>query len=133
MATRKWLSASVAAVLIGLSAPTPIRADASASANDLDRMTYVTFSRAVALPGVELRTGTYIFELADPLGAWNLVRVSSRDRRHVYLTAFTRIVDRPSGMNPDQPISFGEAGRDQAPPINAWFPTGESTGRQFIY
>jgi hypothetical protein len=131
MATRKWLSVSVAAILIGLSAPAPTRA--GASPNDLDRMTYVTFSRPVALPGVGLGSGTYIFELADPLGAWNLVRVSSHDRRHVYLTAFTRIVDRPSGMSPDQPISFGEAPRNAVPPITTWWPTGEATGRQFIY
>jgi hypothetical protein len=131
MATRKWLSVSVAAVLIGLSAPAPTRA--GASANDRDRTTYVTFSRAVALPGVALGSGTYIFELADPLGAWNLVRVSSHDRRHVYLTAFTRAVARPGGMNPNQPISFGEAARNEIPPITAWWPTGEATGRQFIY
>ena len=131
MATRKWLSVSAAAILIGLSAPAPIRADASP--NDLDRMMYVTFSSAVTLPGVALGSGTYIFELADPLGAWNLVRVSSHDRRHVYLTAFTRVVDRPSGMKADQTISFGEAARNAMPPITAWWPMGENTGRQFIY
>lgn len=131
MARSKWLSVSIAAILIGLSAPVSTRA--GASPNDLDRMMYITFSRAVTLPGVALGSGTYIFELADPLGAWNVVRVSSHDRRHVYLTAFTRIVDRPIGMNPDQPISFGEAPRDAMPPITVWWPTGEATGREFIY
>jgi len=117
-------------LLIGLSAPASTRVHA---ADDLDRTMYITFTRPVALPGVALGSGTYIFELADPLGAWNIVRVSSHDRRHVYLAAFTRIVDRPSEMSPDQPISFGEAPGNAAQPITVWWPIGEATGRQFIY
>jgi hypothetical protein len=131
MASRKWLLTALGVVLVGLSAPAPTRAHESF--NDLDQMMYVTFNRPVALPGVALGSGTYIFELADPIGAWNLVRVSSRDRRLVYLTAFTRVVDRPYGMSPDQPISFGEAPANAAQPIKTWWPAGESTGRQFIY
>ena len=131
MASRKWLSAAFGVVLLGLSTPGPTRAHESY--NDLDRMMYVTFNRPVTLPGVALGSGTYIFELADPIGAWDLVRVSSRDRRSVYLTAFTRVVDRPRGLSPDQPISFGEARANTPQPIRTWWPAGESTGRQFIY
>jgi hypothetical protein len=131
MAHRKLLSIALGVVLTGLSAPASSRAHASA--DDLDRKMYVTFSKPVALPGLTLGSGTYIFELPDPMGAWNLVRVSSHDRRLVYLTAFTRVVDRPNGLNPDQPISFGEAAANQAPPIKVWWPNGASTGRQFVY
>jgi hypothetical protein len=128
---RKWLSAAFGVVLVGLSAPAPTRAHEGV--NDLNRMTYVTFTRPVNLPGVALGSGTYIFELADPIAAWDLVRVSSGDRRVVYFTAFTKIVDRPRGMSPNQPISFAEAAPAAAPSIKAWWPAGESTGRQFIY
>jgi hypothetical protein len=131
MVNRKWLSVALGIVLVGLSAPASMRAHASA--NDLDRTMYVTFNRPVALPGVALGSGTYIFELADPTGAWDIVRVSSQDRRMVYLTAFTRVVDRPRGMSPDQVISFAEAPANVAQPIKTWYPTGESTGREFIY
>ena len=130
--TRRNLLAAVAGVaLIGLSAPVAIRAHENA--NDSDRMTYVKFNRPVALPGVALGAGTYIFELPDPNDAWTVVRVTSRDRRTVYLTAFTRVVERPKGLRPDQVISFGEARASEPQPIRAWWPTGESTGREFIY
>ena len=131
MANRKWLSAAFGVLIVALSAPTPTRAHESS--NDLDRMMYVTFNRPVALPGVSLGSGTYIFELPDPIGAWDIVRVSSRDRRVVFLTAFTRVVDRPHGMSPDQVISFGEAAPNVPQPIKTWWPAGESTGRQFTY
>lgn len=130
MARRKWLSAALGVVLVG-SLGAPMRAHESAT--DLDRMMYVTFNRPVTLPGVTLGSGTYIFELADPISAWDLVRVSSRDRRVVYLTAFTQIVDRPHEMSPDQPISFGEAAPTAVRSIQIWWPAGQSTGRQFIY
>jgi hypothetical protein len=82
---------------------------------------------------VTLPPGTYVFELADPTHARELVRVSSQDRRKVYLTAFTRVIARPATSAPDQMISFGEP-RNQMPlPIATWWPAGEATGRAFVY
>lgn len=130
MATHRWLAAFAGVALVVLSAPA-IRA--RGSANDLDRMTFVRFNRAVALPGIALAPGTYVFELPDPVSASGLVRVSSLDRRKVYLTAFTRIVERPAGLHPAQPVSFGEAPSHAPQPIMTWWPSGESTGREFIY
>ena len=129
MTTRSWLSPAVGVVLVALAAP----ASPARNLDDSDKMMYVTFNRPVSLPGVALGSGTYIFELPDPLGTWNLVRVSSKDRRIVYLTAFTRIVDRPKGLSRDQPISFGEAPDNTLQPIRVWWPTSEPTGREFIY
>jgi hypothetical protein len=130
--TRRSLLAIVAGVaLAGLTAPVATRA--RENANDLDRMMFVKFTRPVALPGVALGAGTYVFELPDPIDAWNVVRVTSQDRRKVYLTAFTRIVDRPRGLRPDQVVSFGEASPSAPQPIKVWWPTGDSTGREFIY
>jgi hypothetical protein len=130
--TRRQLLAAVAGVaLVAVSAPVAIRAHENA--NEFDRMMYVKFNRPVALPGVALGSGTYIFELPDANDAWTVVRVTSQDRRTVYLTAFTRIVDRPKNLRPDQVISFGEARPSEPQPIKVWWPTGESTGREFIY
>ena len=130
--TRRTLLATVAGVaLLSLTGPGAIRAHESN--NDLDRLTYVKFNRPVALPGVALGAGIYIFELPDAIGASDVVRVSSQDRRTVYLTAFTRIIDRPAGLNEHQPVSFGEAPASAPQPITAWWPSGDPTGRQFIY
>jgi hypothetical protein len=130
--TRRTLLAAVAGLaLAGFTAPVSTRAHENA--NDLDRMMYVKFTHPVSLPGVALGAGTYVFELPDPIDAWNVVRVTSQDRRRVYLTAFTHVVDRPHGLRPDQVISFAEASPSVPQPIRVWWPTGESTGREFIY
>jgi hypothetical protein len=96
------------------------------------RKTYLTFSGPVALPGVTLGAGTYIFERAEPTAA-NLVRVSSRDRAIVFLTVPTRQTERPEGLPYDRTVIFGEALAGTAPPIKAWFPVGERTGHTFVY
>ena len=62
----------------------------------------------------------------------SIVRVSSRDRKKVYLTAFTRDVDRPRGDD-KLIVELGEAAPGTPPPVAAWFPLGERLGHQFIY
>jgi hypothetical protein len=108
----------------------------AASANAIgtvNRTTYLTFSGAVALPGVKLAAGTYIFELPEPMTSPSLVRVLSKDRHTVYLLAFTNFVDRPAGADANKHVILGEARRGEAPPVSAWYPTDESRGREFIY
>ena len=95
--------------------------------------TYLTFSGPVHLPGVALGSGTYIFELADPVGGSGAVRVMSRDRRHAYFMGLTHRVDRPAWLTPNAMVSLGEAAPGSTPPITAWFPLGESTGHAFLY
>lgn len=94
---------------------------------------YLTFSGPVALPGVELRAGTYIFERAVPDSNVDVVRVLSRDRRTIFLTAFTNSIRRPDNLKPGQVVSLGETVRGVPPPITAWYPVDGSTGHEFIY
>ena len=103
------------------------------TASTADRMSYLTFSGPVSLPGVTLGAGTYVFELALPFSQRNVVRVMSRDRRISYYMGFTRTVDRPSGLPAGAAISLGESPRNQAPPITAWWPMGETQGHEFLY
>lgn len=98
-----------------------------------ERTTYLTFSRSVRLPGVTLDAGTYVFELADPYNAAGVVRVLSGDRRKSYFMGFTNATERPRGLRLDASVSLGEPAGGVAPPITAWYPIGERTGRQFIY
>jgi hypothetical protein len=95
------------------------------------RTTYVTFSGPVSLPGIALGTGTYIFELMDPIGTTDVVTVRDRARSTVYYSGFTERAQRPPGLR--QPISLGESGAGVAPRILAWYPEGESTGHKFLY
>ena len=91
----------------------------------------LTFSRPVALPGVSLAAGTYVFERAAPNGALEVVRVSSRNSGVVYYMGFTELVNRPGRNAPA--ITFVEADKDAPLPIKEWYPTFASTGHRFLY
>ena len=107
---------------------------ASVHARDtLTRTTYLTFSTPVALPGVTLAAGTYVFELADPTGASAVVAVRNRARTEQYFMGMTRRVDRPGGATREGAVSFAEAPRGEARPIVAWYPPDSSSGMKFIY
>jgi hypothetical protein len=127
MFTRKLFHVVCGAVLLG------VLATASTGAVGDSRLTYFTFNRSVQLPGVSLPAGTYAFSLPMGASSWNLVRVTNKEGTQVYLTAFTRIVDRPADSRLDAVIMFGETSGNVAPPIKVWFPQGERAGRQFIY
>ena len=125
MFTRILSAAAIGGLLLGV-AVTPARAG-----SDVLRREYLTFSAPIALPGVTLPAGTYAFEVPDAPFAPSLVRVRSKDGRHVYLTQHTRLVSRPWRDVPR--VTFGEAAPGAATPINIWFASGEESGRQFIY
>jgi hypothetical protein len=120
--------AAVGALFLGLAVAVSTNAW-----SDSDHTNYLTFSRAVALPGVELAAGSYIFETPSSAMSNSIVRVLSHDRKKVYVTAFTLDVQRPRGDDGKLLVSLGEAPAGAARPIAAWFPIGESVGHQFIY
>jgi hypothetical protein len=129
MVNRKSVLTACGAAIVALVMAASVDAWGRGNAS---RTNYLTFSRPVALPGVTLGRGTYIFELADP-HVLDVVQVLSRDRSRVYFMAFTRLIQRPADMPADRLVSLGEARVGVPPPIMAWYPLGESRGHQFIY
>ena len=127
LSKRSVLAAVGAAILFTVMVATP------KGWEDARRTTFLTFNTPFALPGVALPPGTYIFELADPSRALDLVRVTNRDRSRVYLTAYTRLVRRPKGLRADRQVSWGEVRPGFTPPITAWYPIGEPVGHLFVY
>ena len=125
MSKSKLVLVSCVAIVTGLMA-------ARTASGDVSHTNYLTFSAPFALPGVTLPAGTYTFEMAVP-GSYDVVRVMSRDRAHVYLTAFTKRVERPRGLAANRQIVFGEAPARVAPPVKAWFPIGGAIGHEFVY
>jgi hypothetical protein len=103
---------------------------ASAQAWNTDT-NYVTFSAPVALPGVTLAAGTYVFRSPTELDK-NVVQVLNRKQTETYFMGFTAPADRPLGQ-PDRMVIMGEAAPGQATPIKAWFPLGERDGHMFKY
>jgi len=115
--------------LVALSVILGIVAVAGSASAWSSRTNYLTFSAPVALPGVTLGAGTYVFERVTP----EIVRVSHRATKQVYLTAFTHAIARPINMPREQFVTLGEAQAGVAPPIKAWFPEGYTVGHEFIY
>ena len=92
----------------------------------------LTFSHAVALPGVTLAPGTYVFE-AGPGGTDdNIVRVLSRNRQRLFYLGFTIPSQRPKDA-PVSVLTFGEVGPGRPAPITAWYPVGSAMGHEFLY
>jgi hypothetical protein len=102
-------------------------------ASTFKKTTYFKFSGSVALPGVTLNAGEYVFELVNPDTTRNVVQVRNRERTQVYLTAITFPVRRPAAAASPATVTLGEAPRGSARPIKVWFPAGETTGYEFIY
>jgi hypothetical protein len=98
-----------------------------------NRLTYLTFSEPVALPGVTLAPGVYAFELMEPTTSANVVSVRNKARTKAYFMGFTQRIDRPRGMADTGAVSFGEAPHGQARPIVAWYPPDSDNGLRFLY
>src|SRR5262245_34651876 len=128
MLIRKIVHTLCGVVLLGVLGST-----ATGAMMDLRRTTYFTFSRSVQMPGVVLPAGTYIFEVANPDGSSDVVRVLSRDRKRVYLTRFTRFIYRPQSGPLNSTITFGETSAGNPPTVKTWYPLSETRGREFIY
>ena len=105
-----------------------------AQADDFDKLTYVTFSGSVEIPGVALPAGTYIFKLADPDTGNRVVQVLSKDGKTVYATFFSRPETRPAPAG-ETIVTLYEGGMATGSPeaIKAWFYPGETTGFEFVY
>jgi hypothetical protein len=89
---------------------------------------HLTFSGPVALPGVSLGPGTYIFR--KPAG--NVLQVTNA-KRVPYAMLMTSPIFRNSGTDRYEvvlgsPLSDGSPRR-----IEAWFAPGESTGQRLMY
>ena len=127
MMIRRSLAAACGAVVMGLAMET------GGQAMPASRATLLSFTGPVALPGVTLSAGTYMFERALPGDNVHIVRVSSADRKTVYLTTYTQLISRPDGIPADRLVILGEPKAGMAPPVKAWFPIGERQGNEFIY
>jgi hypothetical protein len=97
------------------------------------RTTNFTFKASVALPGVTLPAGSYVFEVMNPDTSADLVRVMNRERNRTYTMQFTRRVQRPASGDLKAIVALGESPAGTPQPIKTWFPDNETTGREFIY
>ena len=104
-----------------------------ASADETNKLTNFTFSKAVQLPGLTLQPGRYRFELADPQSSRNVIKVSSEDgtkQLAMLQTIPSATLRKPAK---DGVVLFGEVPASEPDAIMAWVYPGERTGYEFVY
>jgi hypothetical protein len=125
MFIRHSAMAALAAIVVGSLLTAPASGTSVLHTNEL------TFSGPVALPGVTLPTGTYVFEQLDVTSP-DIVVVRNRDRSKVHFLGFTERLYRNRSRS-DPTVTFGETVRGAASRITAWYPAGEMRGYGFRY
>ena len=105
---------------------------APARADESSKLTIFTFSKPVQLPGIRLEPGRYRFELADPVEARRVIKVSNEDGTK-QLAMLLSISDTMRDPAKDAIVLFGEAPAGEPDAVRTWFYPGESIGYEFIY
>jgi hypothetical protein len=105
----------------------------AAAAQPIDKTTVFTFSGApVALPGVTLPEGEYVFRLANPMSGVNVVQVLNADGTKPHGLFFSIPAQRPEPSDKPE-VRFHETAAGAPPAIRTWWYPGQTTGYEFIY
>lgn len=121
----KWRIACGAAILAASLVP-------SAQADDFTKLSLLTFSGPVDVPGITLPAGSYRFELADPTTSRRVVRVSDKDGAKSY-GMFLSIPNQRMKPSDKPVVMFKEAAAGAPPAVQVWFYPGETYGYEFAY
>ena len=95
------LQTMIATMAVAMCVAAPARADES------DKLTYLTFSKSVQLPGKTLPAGRYRFQLADTQESRRVIKVQSEDGKKqlaMLLTIPNQLRDIPK----DPVVMFSE-------------------------
>jgi hypothetical protein len=116
---------SATALVALLGAPPAARAD------EFNKLTKLTFSGPVQVPGHTLVAGTYAFKLADSNNR-HVVQIWDKEQRKLIATLLAIPDER---LDPaDKPIvMFKETAAGTPPAIQAWFYPGNTVGDEFVY
>jgi hypothetical protein len=126
MRSLKLLTMAIALGTATLATATTARAD------ETDKLTYVSFSKPVQLPGVMLPAGRYRFQLADVVETRRVIKVQSEDGKKqiaLLLTVPNQLRDIPK----DPLVLFSETAVGQPDAVKAFNYPGERTGFEFVY
>ena len=105
---------------------------AFAQGNEASKLTYLTFSAPVQIPGATLPAGTYTFKMASPSTSAHIVQVLSRDGKKVY-SSFFAVPNVRLDTPKEAIVMFAERPAGVAQAVHIWYYPGNSTGEEFIY
>ena len=107
----------------------------TATADDWNRETVVTFSGPVEVPGAGAQTlpaGTYVFKIVDEESDRHIVRIFNQDKTHVFTTVIA-IPNYRLQATDKTVITFSERPAGQPEALRAWFYPGHKWGEEFVY
>jgi hypothetical protein len=107
----------------------------TATADDWNRKTVITFSGPVEVPGVGAQTlpaGTYVFKIFNSLSDRHIVQILSKDETHVFTTILA-IPNYRLKATDKTVITFRERPAGQPEALRAWFYPGREWGEEFVY
>jgi hypothetical protein len=122
---KRLASASVLVVLVSALA-------SGANAFTHDKRTYFTFSQPVALPGMTLPAGTYMFRLANPDSSRNVIQVANKEGTESFAMLHTIQAQRRDAPK-DSELRFRETAAGRPPAVGTYWYMGERTGYEFLY
>lgn len=123
------LRACISVCLFGVLA---VCTSTSASGQTFDNRTYFTFDQPVALPGVTLPAGKYLFRIVDTTSSRRIVQVLDAEGRKSY----AMLMSIPAQRNdvPSSPeVRFMETAVNTPTALKTWWYPGTNIGYEFIY
>ena len=118
--------------LLAITALAAFVATPAARADENDKLTYLTFSKPIQLPGVNLPAGRYRFQLADTQESRRVIKVQTEDGKKqlgMLLTMQNHLRDVPK----DPVVLFRETAQGQPDAVKSFNYPGERIGYEFIY
>lgn len=122
---------SILGVLCSMVLLTAVTAE-PAAAQTYERVTRLTFSAPVELPGMILPAGTYTFRLVDSDSTRHVVNVfDADDEKHIH-TVFAMPARRVD-ISDETVVTFRETALAAPLPIRYWYYPADHMGQEFAY
>jgi hypothetical protein len=119
------------AVLIGLASMVFVY-NSSASADEWDKTTKVTFREPVQVPGKTLDPGTYVFRLMDSQSNRHIVQIFNEDHTQL-ITTVLAIPDYRTQPADKTVLTYDERPVNEPVALAEWFYPGDNSGQEFVY
>jgi len=121
------LTTAVFAAAIGMVAVAP-----KAGADEWDKMTYVTTSGPLEVPGVVLPPGRYVFKLVDSQSDRHIVTIQN-DRQSKTFATILAVPDYRTVPTGKTVFTYWETPAGQPKAVREWFYPGDNFGQEFVY
>jgi hypothetical protein len=121
----------LSAVLIGL-ASMVFAHSRTASADEWDKTTKVTFNEPVQVPGKVLDPGTYVFRLMASQSNRHIVQIFNEDHT-LLVTTVLAIPDYRTQPADKTVLTYDERPVNEPVALAEWFYPGDNSGQEFVY